>query len=122
MKKHLIIASLLVSAFAFNVNSFACDAPNAHHKNAKVRHEAIHKEVLNEMTPAEKLAYNKVSKMVDEMSMDEKKALHVKLMHEHMMMSKEERKEKRAEHKEHMKHVIQEVKKKEQAASANETK
>ncbi len=106
MKKQ-IIAGILISFLSVSV--FACQ-DERDTKKAEA-HRKMHEQTLSNMSKEDKASYEKVSKMVDEFSESEKKALHVKLRDEYMMLSKEEKIKLHKQHKEHMNMLKEQIKK-----------
>ncbi|MFM2344401.1 MAG: hypothetical protein RLZZ210_1012 [Pseudomonadota bacterium] len=105
MKNKIILVAL---ASMLSMSAFACQDERDHKAEM---HKKMHEHTLASMSKEDKASYDKVSKIVDEFSESEKKALRVKLKDEYMMLSPEKKMQMHKEHKEHMKKMREEVKK-----------
>jgi len=100
MKKSIVAAILTISC----ISAFACSPEKVSaHDQKHEKYVKMHTAVINSMSPTEKTNYDKISNMVDGLSMQDKKALALKLKHDFMMMSPEQKAKLRQEHKEHIK-------------------
>ena len=121
MKKY-IVTSMLVLASIASFNALACSAehptPEQKHEHRLEKHKKMHETIIQSMSPAEKANYNKISAMVDGLSTEDKKALALKLRHDFMNLTPEQKKQLHQEHKD----LLIKAKQVHQSAPASATK